>query len=517
MKRTFRFIAAAVGCILLIAGCSQDVKPSSYNILEEGTAVPLITGQSLSVSRRLEWGLSIQSLDNMYVYSLPANDLKGYPFVTITATAPVQVAGMWELVKSVKGDEWNTLDETSPWTTTLTGATTVRDTLIVSNVGLSLPINMYKTIEAMGGMSSFKEIVAVDLQTFALRDTQDRLWNPLNQQLLTQDELDSAAKMNDEIFKANNTPQVAEQMKEEWKELIEESADGEITAQSVNPFANSDGSLDLKKVKVYVEQENAKSQGGEIQAQIVTGDKPINCFLWICQRLRTGHLPISQNVPRLAFYQEANQFGRPYGQTFDFITCLTNRPVKSTVIGCAPAAFIGLIEWHARNGTYFPVSNSVPGVTADRYIAYNMTQPTGFNGRPLIAGYMRSCFTGGGTGVFTTGAAFRDGGAAFLKDQGTGLRMVSNISHYAGNVWSAPAKADILIRNIGQRNRPVIAEYFFGFTKGHFAAVVDYAVYGDGSKGLNIRTRDNIEYSGDYTWYSLSGTWGTERGVFALE
>jgi hypothetical protein len=452
----------------------------------------------------------------MYVYSLQANDLKGYPFVTITATAPLQVADMWELVKSVKGDEWNSVDETSPWTTTLTGATTVRDTLIVSNVGLSLPMNMYKTIEAMGGMSSFKEIVAVDLQTLVLRDTQDRLWNPLTQQLLTPEELETATKLYNEILQANNTPQVAQQMKEEWKEFVDESVSGEITAQSVSPFANVDGSLNLKRVKTYVEQENAKAQGGDIQAQIVTGDKPINCFLWICQRLRTGHLPINQNVPRVAFYQRSDQFGRPAGQTFDFITCATNQPVKSGVIGCAPTAFIGLIEWHARNGTYFPVSNSVPGVLPDKYIAYNMTQPTGFNGRPMIAGYMRSCFTGGDTGVLTTGAAFRDGGAAFLKDQGVGLRMFSNISHYAGNTWSAPAKADILIRNIGQRNRPVIAEYFFGFNKGHFASVVDYAVYGDGSKGLNIRTRDNLE-TGDTNWYSLSGTWGTERGVFALE
>jgi hypothetical protein len=238
--------------------------------------------------------------------------------------------------------------------------------------------------------------------------------------------------------------------------------------------------------------------------------------LWICQTLRTGYLPIAENVQRTAFKQRSDEFGRPRNQTFDFITCASNTAVKSYVVGCAPTAFIGLIEWHASRGAYFStVTNPVTGVPADKYIAYHMTQPTGFNGRPMIAGYMRACYTGD-SGVLTTGEAFRDGGKAFLKDQGSSLVMKSNISHYAGNTWSAVDKVGILVKNIGQNNRPVIAEYFFGFTKGHFAAVVDYAVYGDGSTGLNIRTRDNL-LDGDTNWYSLSGTWGTERGVFALE
>jgi hypothetical protein len=119
--------------------------------------VSLVAGQGMSLSRRLNWGMSIQALDAMNIYSLESKDLKGYPFVTITVTAPVQAKDLWDLAASVKGDEWNPADETSEWTTTLTGATTIRDTLIVSNVGLSLPVKMYKTVEAMGGMANFKE------------------------------------------------------------------------------------------------------------------------------------------------------------------------------------------------------------------------------------------------------------------------------------------------------------------------------------------------------------------------
>jgi hypothetical protein len=367
----------------------------------------------------------------------------------------------------------------------------------------------------MGGMTNFKEAVAVDSQVFILRDTQDRLWNIETHQLLTAEEVAKVETIYADMFKANNTPQVAEQMEEQWEEFLGASSNSSITAQSVNSFATSEGSLDLKRVKAYVEGQNAEVDNGEIQAQIVNPPTR-SCFLFVCQGIRTGTLPMANNVQRGAYFQDASQLGRPRGQTFNFITCATNNPVQSDVVGCAPMAFIGLIEWYADRGYYFStVKNPIAGVPSYRTVAYNMTAPTGFNGRPLIAGYMRSCSTGP-DGVLTTGGAFRDGGRTFLTDQGSSLRMVSNISHYTGNTYSAIDKANILIRNVGNNNRPVIAEYFTGFLKGHFSPVVDYAVYDLGTKGLNIRTVGDLEL-GDTKWYSLSGTWGTERGVFALE
>ncbi|MGL4612231.1 MAG: hypothetical protein ACRCYY_21550 [Trueperaceae bacterium] len=252
------------------------------------------------------------------------------------------VNDVWELVTSVKGDEWDPLDESSPWTTTLTGATTVRDTLIVSNVGLSLPIKMYQTIEAMGGFEVFKEIVAVDLQTFVLRDSQDRLWNIDNQQLLTVEELSIVTKTYEEIFTANNNPEVAAQMAEEWEEFLAEDetegADPEGvepepvltniksfsgTSQSIREFASAEGTLDLKKVKSYVEGQNAARRSGSLkahegQANLVYPDKDINCFLFWCQQLRTGTLPLANNVQRGAYAQSGKEFSRN-GQSFDFV------------------------------------------------------------------------------------------------------------------------------------------------------------------------------------------------------
>lgn len=112
----------------------------------------------------------------------------------------------------------------------------------------------------------------------------------------------------------------------------------------------------------------------------------------------------------------------------------------------------------------------------------------------------------------TLGVGFRDGAKAFLQAEGKTWTVVSNISHYLGNSSSAAAKANILRLNIGIRNNPVIAEYFRSFGQGHFSPVTKYAIYDGGINGLNIMTLTDPN-----EWHSLSGIWGTERGVFTLE
>jgi hypothetical protein len=351
----------------------------------------------------------------------------------------------------------------------------------------------------------------------------------ISKKLLTPEQLKTATDTYNEIFKANNTPEVAEQMKEEWQEFLAAdtttsttklntanytSANLTASGISLDDFASENGSLNPRKLKSYIEEQAASNNSqGELQANYVNPEQRINCGLFGCQRLRTGTLPMENNVQFGAYYQYPELFGR--NDPFRFIGCVDNSPAADVVVrslGCGPTAFVGMIKWYASKGYRFY------STTDQGNIAYNMTAPIGFRNRPAIADYMGSCWNGGG--VMTIGAGFRDGGNSFLRDTGSPLKVVSNISHYAGNTWSAPAKADILIRHIGT-NRPVIAEYFTGFTQGHYSPVVDYAVYGDGSTGLNIRTVGDLvghrTGTPDYTWYSLSGTWGTERGVFALE
>ena len=98
MRYSHRFSAAAAGCILLIAGCNQvSTSKSDFDILQAGQPIPLLTTQALSVQDRLELGLSTQSLSEMQIQTLQANDLEGYPFVNITFTAPVDMSDVWKL------------------------------------------------------------------------------------------------------------------------------------------------------------------------------------------------------------------------------------------------------------------------------------------------------------------------------------------------------------------------------------------------------------------------------------
>ena len=112
----------------------------------------------------------------------------------------------------------------------------------------------------------------------------------------------------------------------------------------------------------------------------------------------------------------------------------------------------------------------------------------------------------------TFAQGFAGGANEFLRDQGSPLRLKYNYSHYAGNVWSAPAKARILVQEIGKDNNPVVAEYFRGFGRGHFSPVTEYRITYGITTGVQVKTMDDRN-----KWHSLSGFWGTQRGVFYLD
>ena len=130
----------------------------------------------------------------------------------------------------------------------------MRDVLVVGNVGLDLLRDMAETVEAMGGVDQFQEIVAIEPQYFVLRDIQGQLWHAEEARLLTDEEVVKAQDIYAEIYSGNNTPEVAETAQEIWDETLQSS---EISTQSfghtLEDFAAADGSLDLKRVQQFVE------------------------------------------------------------------------------------------------------------------------------------------------------------------------------------------------------------------------------------------------------------------------
>ena len=88
-----RILLCLLTLTVALSACTTSQERTSeqpYSILEQGEPVPLVAGQGLSLSRRLNWEMSTASLEQLEFYTIETYDLKGYPFITMVLTAPVQ-------------------------------------------------------------------------------------------------------------------------------------------------------------------------------------------------------------------------------------------------------------------------------------------------------------------------------------------------------------------------------------------------------------------------------------------
>ena len=340
---------------LLLSACSSvKPEPEAFNILSEAKPVPLSVTQGLGLHRRFEGGLSVQALDDMSMKTLETVDFRGEPFINVAFSAPEPIGDLWSFATSLTGEEWSYEDFSTPWTTTITGASTVRDVFVTSNEGLGLLMEMYKTVQAMGGPQNLKDVIAYDLQNFVLRDTQDRLWSVNRAVMLTPEETERVKEIYNDIYEGNNSPANEEMYEDLWKETLEES---ELQPQSFGynlaDLTMNDGSLDLKKVKAAIEGSSATDAFSP--QNITDGDK--SCFLFVCTAYQYGQLGSNSNQPgglqatQGGFEQYPSDYGRydiNGGNGFNYVECcllngnfvggrakVTNKP-----LGCAPSAFI---------------------------------------------------------------------------------------------------------------------------------------------------------------------------------
>ncbi len=386
-------------------------------------------------------------------------------------------------------------------------------------------MQMYETLQVMGGVGNLREVVAYDLQNFALRDTQNRLWSIDEARLFTTEEYSYIENLYNSIYSANNTPEAAKMYQETWKKTLDDAKMQQSSfGYELASLANKDGSLSLTKLQVVAAK--TKAAVSLSPQNITEGSK--DCFLFVCAAYQVGQLG---NAPYQYGGLQASQggalqlpvnYGLP-GSGFGTIACVVNSYKYNKPLGCAPSAFIGLIGRKFNNGA--TIDGMKKTTHSFRQLQQKMLRPTpGYNNRPAIASYMGTCFFGGGG--LTTAPGFMSGGDKYLLDAkakspaGKQLRMKGNWSRVVDNVATAQKKADILMQEVGRDNNPVVAEYFLGDqfavgSEGHFAPVAQYAVKsGVAGTFVDIKTPDH-RFTG--RWYSLSGGWGTERGVFYID
>ena len=509
------FILGASLCMTLLTGCGQNAAPElEFDILRDAKPIPLAVTQALSISTKLNIGLSPQALDSVHITTVRSNDLKGYPFMDITITTPEEVEDLWTYARQLTGEEWAGDSEDSPWSVTLTGATDARDTFVSSNVGLDLIRDVVKTIDAMGGPTKLEEVIAVEAEIFVLRDIQGQLWNIDTKEMLTAEEVQYVTDTYNEMYEAHNSPEVAQSMQSSWNKFI--STNNAATRNAPldwQALTQKDGSLNLHQFKELT---------AELRPATVFSDGR-GC-LGACIT-NNGEIHSTRQAHRGGGYQSPSYFGR--SSDWKMPWCVATSSVKTTdQIGCAPSAFIGLIWRKWVDGT--PVMgrsySGLKGFKADALnyyypyfhkdgkdsIAHGMTEPNGLRGRPMIANFMGTCWNSGGS--MTTAGGFVGGAKGFLSRYATRLELKSNYSEHHGNVAFAGTKAKMLKQEIGKDNNPVVAEYFRGIGKGHFSPVTVYQIYNGATIGVNVKTMDDRG-----KFHSLSASWGTQRGVFYLE
>ena len=108
------------------------------------------------------------------------------------------------------------------------------------------------------------------------------------------------------------------------------------------------------------------------------------------------------------------------------------------------------------------------------------------------------------------GKSFISGGNKFFADTKTNLEVKGLVTHAAGNYERGSKYGEIMQFQAGTNN-PVVVEYFIGGGRGHFSPVTEFHIRQGSATHVDVKTLDHRD-----RYYSLTGSWGTERGAFYL-
>ena len=510
---------------LAACGSTEEIQTEAFDILRMAEPVPTLITQALTAHSALQTAddekLSLQSsqldIGDLNIYTLTAEDFKGYPFTNINFVAPREIgSNIWDFAATLKGNEWTPDDFHSGWAMVLTGATDVRDTLISVNPGLNYLLKMRDTLTALGGPSKFVKVVASDSQNFLLQDKGGSYWSVDEKRKLTATEVQSVKDMYEEIYSNINNSESAKRLQTDWQKLTDQSAKQQrALGYSLTDFANQDGTLNLQAAQT--------ARNSTLSTQWAKHEDA--CWLFICSVVEWGEIGNSRNqVPST---RQRGGAIRPYGgykQKYEdyfggssnlfptMIGCGNNVRVSAS-LGCGPSAFQGLLQHQFQeHGKTFAGLNK-RNTTPENFDKW-LVAPVGYKNRPRIANYMGTCKPPFTTESLTTAGAFLKGANDFLSDAKSDLKLIGTYSSSEGqgNTKNAPAKARLIVQELGYKENPMVVEYFRNLpTSGHFSAIKAYRNTWQVNVTVTVTTVDDPGH-----YYSLDTIWSLQTGVFAL-
>ena len=543
----FAFLAACV--CFGTAACSTTPLPSEVDLFADAKAVPVVAGQAVSIFHRLQRGIGLQATATLKVATLTTEDFDGRAFTHLNFFAPVEIGDPLAFGLKLKGDEWDPKGtNTSPWTTVITGATTARSVTTEMSANLELLRRISRAVQFIGGRERLKRLVTLNGGFDVSLETKDGRYYTTDDppQIYPDDVLRTVRETYASVVKRNNTKEVADALKKEWKAILEPEA-GQPTGGSLASFTRSNGALDLSRASDSVRQMSASHFGGVRSQRMDAATQDCWPFLWwsICDPSWYGGLtrtPIGGGV---------TQDAAAYNHTTYDVNGLD-------LMGCAPASFISLVWWSWRSESIkfygLPYNNepvgrnygsSVYGGLAAS-VASRMADP-GTTRQAVISRYM------GGfrflTGVLVTPQGFIDGGNAWLRDQKaaygatpsvpngvpSGMRVIGGynigLASLGGlNVFGAVSAAqnafnflDIVRDQVGYNDRAVIALYPTGGGFGleaHYSPVLSFHLIRGSLATVWVRPVDTFGAAGP-NWNpgqetNLGNTGALATGVFYL-
>lgn len=530
--KTKRFLHLSVGVLILgLAACGgngelRESSKEAFDILKVAEPVPLVMTQALTAHSVLqtagngELSLSGEQVEmgDLQIYTLTAQDFKGYPFTNLNFTAPREIGtDIWAFADTLTGSEWNSDDFNSGWAMVLTGASDVRDTLLSVTPGLSYLMYMNETLKKLGGQSNLTSVISTDSQNFLLLDKQGNYWSIEEKRKLSAEELGELKKMYDGIYDDNNNAESTKQMKADWQEISNQSKQQQkAMGYLLTDLVNSEGGLDLQKTQALMDK--------TITPQ--WADERRECWLFVCSVVQWGEIRNMNNqVPVTYNSGKSGRYGG-YKQSYDayfrtgqslfptMVGCGLTNPKVSASLGCGPSSFQGLLQHQFQSHGKTFAGLNLKNTTVEAFDRW-LVAPVGFRGRPRIANYMGTCKPPTTTESMTLGGAYMKGANDFLRDAKSDLKLIGSYSTTDDHRrFDAKNKANLIAQHVGRNENPVVAEYFRSLTGGHFSAIRQYRNMWQGDVEVTIKTVD--DYDGNDRFYSLSSGWVAQTGVFTL-